>query len=440
MAMKNNANRYNAADIEAYWQGRLDARTMHAMERAALDDPFLADAMEGYKLQWDTEQKSATPHLQELQAQLQQRITAPEKKNRIAWWKPAMAASILVIGGTVAWLRWQSTREQGISSSEVAAAQTDTAKTIDVPGVMDSLQALNPDMALQEKKEAPTPSTNTTTPTPRSTPIPAPSGAEEPAPSITKSAAPGASNTAASVANDKIAPSDVATRDQLPVESEKLARKKEFAADAESKSINESRSVSNARIASVSGVVRGEDAAPVSGAILQLSGKVPGMKITAVSNDKGEYTIRYPQQTDSALLKVDVVGYATCVKSLAKLDTNAIINFNLTPAQNALSEVVVVGNGISKKKSTETATPVGGWGRFQQYLADSARVPESLNSLHGDVQVEFDVSTQGKISGFEIENSLHPTLDKEAIRLLKEGPAWENKKRKKTRVRTSIRF
>ncbi|HQD10700.1 MAG TPA: hypothetical protein PLQ65_13605, partial [Flavihumibacter sp.] len=183
--MKNNANRYNAADIEAYWQGRLDARTMHAMERAALDDPFLADAMEGYKLQWDTEQKSATPHLQELQAQLQQRITAPEKKNRIAWWKPAMAASILVIGGTVAWLRWQSTREQGISSSEVAAAQTDTAKTIDVPGVMDSLQALNPDMALQEKKEAPTPSTNTTTPTPRSTPIPAPSGAEEPAPSIT---------------------------------------------------------------------------------------------------------------------------------------------------------------------------------------------------------------------------------------------------------------
>jgi hypothetical protein len=40
---------YTAADIEKYWKGTLSAAEMHAMEKAAMDDPFLADALEGYK-------------------------------------------------------------------------------------------------------------------------------------------------------------------------------------------------------------------------------------------------------------------------------------------------------------------------------------------------------------------------------------------------------
>jgi len=40
---------YTAADIEKYWKGKLSSAEMHAMEKAAMDDPFLADALEGYK-------------------------------------------------------------------------------------------------------------------------------------------------------------------------------------------------------------------------------------------------------------------------------------------------------------------------------------------------------------------------------------------------------
>ena len=36
---------YSASDIEKYWKGQLSAAEMHSMEKAAMDDPFLADAI-----------------------------------------------------------------------------------------------------------------------------------------------------------------------------------------------------------------------------------------------------------------------------------------------------------------------------------------------------------------------------------------------------------
>ncbi len=38
---------YSAADIREYLRGDLSAREMQALEAAALEDPFLADALEG---------------------------------------------------------------------------------------------------------------------------------------------------------------------------------------------------------------------------------------------------------------------------------------------------------------------------------------------------------------------------------------------------------
>ena len=39
---------YTAADIERYHAGSMPAEQMHALEKAAMEDPFLADALEGY--------------------------------------------------------------------------------------------------------------------------------------------------------------------------------------------------------------------------------------------------------------------------------------------------------------------------------------------------------------------------------------------------------
>ena len=40
-------HRDDIMQIKKYLAGQLDARAMHQLERRALDDPFLADALEG---------------------------------------------------------------------------------------------------------------------------------------------------------------------------------------------------------------------------------------------------------------------------------------------------------------------------------------------------------------------------------------------------------
>ena len=47
MSEEKNIINYTAADIEKYWKGKLSAAEMHAMEKAAMEDPFLSDALEG---------------------------------------------------------------------------------------------------------------------------------------------------------------------------------------------------------------------------------------------------------------------------------------------------------------------------------------------------------------------------------------------------------
>ena len=41
-------NGFTAGDIERYHSGKMSPQERHALEKAALDDPFLADALEGY--------------------------------------------------------------------------------------------------------------------------------------------------------------------------------------------------------------------------------------------------------------------------------------------------------------------------------------------------------------------------------------------------------
>ena len=68
-------NSYTAKDIERYHSGELSPVEMHAMEKAALDDPFLSDALEGYAFT-----QTASSDLSTLQQRLENRIQKEKKK------------------------------------------------------------------------------------------------------------------------------------------------------------------------------------------------------------------------------------------------------------------------------------------------------------------------------------------------------------------------
>ena len=97
---KNHIN-FTAADIEKYHKGQLSAKEMHALEKAALDDPFLADALEGYA----ASKVNVHADVHALKKRLAERVKGAKiipltkgPKQKYLWWR--VAAMIIAIAGT----------------------------------------------------------------------------------------------------------------------------------------------------------------------------------------------------------------------------------------------------------------------------------------------------------------------------------------------------
>jgi len=89
---------YSARDIQQYLEGKLSAAEMHAIEKAALDDPFLADAIEGYAVIDVNQQKK---DLQSLRIDLEKRINKEKKKSVLVpiWMRAAIIVLAVSVGG-----------------------------------------------------------------------------------------------------------------------------------------------------------------------------------------------------------------------------------------------------------------------------------------------------------------------------------------------------
>ena len=87
---------YTADDFARYYAGNMEAKEMHALEKAALEDPFLADALEGY-----AHTAAATAEVQNLRAALTKRTTRKKvfsltSLSQNNWWR--IAAIFIFIG------------------------------------------------------------------------------------------------------------------------------------------------------------------------------------------------------------------------------------------------------------------------------------------------------------------------------------------------------
>lgn len=89
-------NNYQLSRIHNYVHGLMSRDEMHALEREALDDPFLQDAIDGYKLQQGVDAKQLSILQQRLATRVLEQATA---KNRrfYSWQRLAigMAAGVM---------------------------------------------------------------------------------------------------------------------------------------------------------------------------------------------------------------------------------------------------------------------------------------------------------------------------------------------------------
>ncbi len=118
--------KYSAEDIERYLRGRMDAKEMHTLERAALQDPFLADAIEGYQ---HASFEQAYKHLEDISAGVWRRaeparVVPMPVKALFKWWQAAAIVAVIacIIGG-VFWLTHNGRDKQPEQIVAVSAKQ-----------------------------------------------------------------------------------------------------------------------------------------------------------------------------------------------------------------------------------------------------------------------------------------------------------------------------
>lgn len=157
----NEPKTYTAADIERYHSGGLSAAERHALERAALNDPFLADALEGYAFT-----QTPSQDLNVLQQKLQLRIEKDKQRRSVFYlanWMKVAAMFVLFAGA--GWIVFQlfNPKEKALAAKQAAPAaapsltteyKTDsTTVTSDAP-LTTQAPSVEPQKELEQKKKS----------------------------------------------------------------------------------------------------------------------------------------------------------------------------------------------------------------------------------------------------------------------------------------------
>lgn len=393
--------------IKKYLEGKLDARAMYELERRALDDPFLMDAMEGYEAAGN---QGHTPA--ELAVTLQNRLQK-SKARVISFGTMAMAASVitvLTVGGW--WIFYRPVTNQPEIIVQAGADKTTVAPSplVKEPQIAinkDSLLALNmPKAVIRSPRRM---HYNKLPGNGYDIPVTSDETAEL-ASSISRDV--NLAEESVTSVNARLK-KDSVPLDEMLVMGYAKQRKKETTQNVD-KAMADRSAVSIAASAPVvAGVLKGkvvsaEDGQPIPGVTVRA-----GNSANAVFTDKdGLYALKLDSiNTD---ITYNYLGYRT-----RKLDVrnNNPANIALEPESISLNEVVIV-NGAATRAD---AQPKYGWENFQKYLNANSVSP---NGKTGSYRVSFTVASDGSLSNFEINKAENDIAAQKAIQLIKNGPEW----------------
>jgi TonB family protein len=438
---------FTAADIEKYWNGRLTPSEMHTMEKAAMDDPFLADALEGYK----TTMTPATD-LDALRKKLDQRVSADTKviplKPGFKWLRVA-AAIVIIAGGGLLILQLVFREQDQSSIADVkktaeSRSQADTNATIinnDAPAratsqAADTLTTSDHQKILNKPTGKTANGAITTDTTKDLNNLPAPLNNQA---AVERALSPDASVVSQAQKKDESLKPPVVTANY---DSIRYADKDFTNAAREKKA-----SVLFERDRSA-----GIDLAnKYNYRVVDAQNKpVPFANVMNISDKVGTYTDingRFNLVSSDSILNVQIksLGYVSDNYKLSPLNAQTgdlILKEDENAKKQKLAQNRKVVNSLSKKDSTEIEEPEVGWGFYNTYVANNIKIPDDVRKQNNnkDVELSFDINNAGRPVNIKVTKSSGcKACDDEAIRLLKEGPKWKKKgKRSKTTISIAV--
>ncbi|WP_287818603.1 carboxypeptidase-like regulatory domain-containing protein [Bacteroides sp.] len=400
-----------------YIRGLRKGKEAHRLEKESMQDPFLADAMDGYnQVEGNHEQR-----IEKLRMQVSAHSAKKKNTYAITW----SIAACLIIGFGISsyflFLKKSMTDEVFIAEESVSTKLAEPAAppTPAIPAT--------PTVPATPQKEIALATTKVKT---DSTPIS----------EITARQADKKDMIAKIQTTSQPQGAPVAAVPMMEEVSEETAALQEVVATIDTSESESDKKMKMAKVATIlpqnnmiKGRVTDEKGEPLIGASVTYK----GTNIGTITNMNGEFSL--VKKDDKKRLTAEYIGYDPVE---IQVDTSRTMLIAMNENKQALNEVVVVGYGAKKnKKSTTlesdakvkeqtekeiTPQPVIGKRSYQKYLKEHLVRPtdEKCAQVKGKVILTFLINKEGRPFYIKVKESLCESADKEAIRLIQEGPDW----------------
>ena len=400
-----------------YIRGLRKGKEAHRLEKESMQDPFLADAMDGYnQVEGNHEQR-----IEKLRMQVSAHSAKKKSTYAITW----SIAACLIIGFGISsyflFLKKSMTDEVFIAEESVSIKLAEPAAppTPAIPAT--------PTVPATPQKEIALATTKVKT---DSTPIS----------EITARQADKKDMIAEIQTTSQPQGAPVAAVPMMEEVSEETAALQEVVATIDTFESESDKKMKLAKVATIlpqNNMIKGRVTDGKGEPLIGASVTYKGTNIGTITNMNGEFSL--VKKDDKKRLTAEYIGYDP-VES--KVDTSRTMLIAMNENKQALNEVVVVGYGAKKnKKSTTlgsvvkveeqaekeiTPQPVIGKRSYQKYLKEHLVRPtdEKCAQVKGKVVLTFLINKEGRPFYIKVKESLCESADKEAIRLIQEGPDW----------------
>jgi tonB-dependent receptor plug len=370
-------------DIKDYLRGNRKGKPAHQLEREALSDPFLYEALEGLT----TTPSDPIDGLIRLERHLDTRARSSRKKSR-GWLYVAASFLVLAICGTV-WLLQVQDEKAGFQTdmAQLSPENTRSAGTLILSNGK-RVDLLEKD-TLKDRQ-----------------------------------------------------PEEEQVKMQRSAVEDKQEKAVVMSADVAEVQVNDSSAEANMQTNVVEGIVTDEKNEPIPGVSVMISGTSTGI----CTDQEGRF--RMDILKEKAHMTFSFIGMET---QGFEVTAGSHLNVKLK-AQAVVDDVVVTGLGKRENLKMKSATASGDSvmpkirlrgmssvvssapdslndvALFNQYMEKALRFPKTdLEANHaGVIQVSFVLNKKKVPSSIRIKDGFSKESNKEMIRLLAEGPKWEN--------------
>jgi hypothetical protein len=418
MMMKPSTHKnYTAADIQRYHSGMLSVEEMNEMEKSALEDTMLSDAIDGYE-----HQKNIDSDLVTLREKINNRNSKKSATNiRKLYTSLSIAASVMAIFSVAYFLiNKNENKQQQLSSNNTNPTQN-ISPVLQETSTTENLANIDSPSTIAKKDN-----------------ISIESKAQHPNEISDNFSEKEAQELASILKSDKqSATSKIVEKTDLQPNAKALA--------SVSNIPNATAFSTQQQLVSTKGT---EDIAKADDTKFEFdSKKETNADLTATSDN----IISSDSINSFAIVKNNNVNAVAVSK--AKVGIPAAANMSINNDLQ-MQEVVVTGYNNTRKKTLEASVqkvsakdlkktenkPDVDKNVFLEHVTIHKKpcIDNAGNEIHGTVSLKFNINKNGRPEKIKVNQSLNTACDNQAIQLLSDGPNWNNSRNKKAVVQITF--